>query len=51
MKIFLELKKLISGLSYENFNVGIHHSCNVFLNIVETVLHLEQCFEKVRIDS
>ena len=44
VKIFLEVKKfknLFCGLSCENFNIGSLHSCNVFLNFIETVLHLE----------
>ena len=44
LKIFLEVKKFrkwICGLSCENFNIGSLLSCNVFLNFVETVLHLE----------
>ena len=44
MKIFLEVKKfkkMFCGLSCENFNIGSLLSCNVFLNLIETVLHLE----------
>ena len=43
-KIFLEvkkLKKLFCGLSCENLDVGSFLTCNVFLNFIETVLHLE----------
>ena len=43
IKIFLEtkkFKKLLRGLSCENFNIGSLLSCNVFLNFIETVLHL-----------
>ena len=53
MKIFLEVKKfkkLFCGLSCENFNIGSVLSCNVFLNVIETVLLLELCFEKVHND-
>ena len=44
MKILLEIrnfKKLFCGLSSENFNIGSLLSCNIFLNFIETVLHLE----------
>ena len=44
MKIFLEvkkIKKLFYGLSCGNFNIGSFLSCNVFLNLIETVIHLE----------
>ena len=51
-KYFYEVKKfkkLLCGLSWENFNIGSLVSCNVFLNRIETVSHLEWCFEKVRL--
>ena len=54
MKIFLEVKKfkkLFCGLSCENFNIGSVLSCKVFLNVIETVLLLELCFEKVHNDT
>ena len=44
MKILLEIrnfKKIFCGLSSENFNIGSLLSCNIFLNFIETVLHLE----------
>ena len=44
MKTFLEVKnfkKLFCGISCENVNLGSLLSCNVFLNFMETVLHLE----------
>ena len=44
MRIFLEvkkLKKMFCGLSCENFKIGSLLSCNVFLNLVETVLQLK----------
>ena len=50
MKIFLEVKKfkkLFYGLSCESFHIGSLLSYNVFLNFIETILHLELCFEKV----
>ena len=34
-------KKLFCEFSCENFNIGSLLSCNVFLNFIETVLHLE----------
>ena len=44
MKIFLEvkkIKKMFCGLTCENFNIGSLLSCIIFLNFIETVLHLE----------
>ena len=44
IKIVLEVKKfkkLFCGLSWESFNIGSLLSCNVFLNLIETALHLE----------
>ena len=43
MKRYLEVKKfkkLFCGLSCENFKIGCLLSCNVFLNLSATVLHL-----------
>ena len=45
MKIFLESKKfrkLFCGLSCENVNNASLLSCNVFVNFIEAVLHLEK---------
>ena len=53
MEIFLEVKmfkNLFCGLSCENFNIDSLLSCNVFLNVIETVLVFELCFEKVHND-
>ena len=33
-------KKMLCGLSCENFNIGSLLSCNIFLNCIETVFHL-----------
>ena len=45
-----KFKKDFCGLSCENLNIGSLLSGNVSLNFIETALHLEYCFEKVRID-
>ena len=44
MKTFLEaknFKKLFCELPCESFNIGSLLPCNIFLNVIETVLHLE----------
>ena len=44
VKIFLgfkKFKKIFCGLSCENINIGSLLSCNIFLNFIETFLHLE----------
>ena len=44
MKIILEIKKykkLFWGLPCEDFNIGRLLSYNVYVNFIETVLHLE----------
>ena len=43
MKIFLEVKK------FKKLFCGQPPLLQYFLDFIETVLHLEQCFEKVRI--
>ena len=43
MLMFLEaekFKKLFCGLFCQNFNIASLLSCNVFLNFIETILHL-----------